>query len=292
MTTRLGFIGLGALGSVIAHRLMDAGHPITVWGRRPEILATWQAAGATVASSPAELAQNCALVFLCVTDTAAVEEVVFGENGIARHAQPGGILIDHSTIHPLATRDFAARLRTQTAMNWIDAPVTGGVIAAREGRLVVMAGGEAVDLDRARPYLSAYSARVTHMGGNGAGQATKIANQMIIGANVAVVAEALNYAANFGVSAPLLPDALAGGWADSAVLQNHARRMAAADYAGDVNARIMVKDLDIATDMGRETGSPLPVTALVQQMYRHLIANGDADKGQIGLMWLYKQSAL
>lgn len=300
MAVRLGFIGLGALGSVIAARLRGAGHELTVWGRRPESVTALAAAGARVAATPAALAGECDVVFLCITDTAAVESVVFGADGIAEGARPGSVLVDHSTIHPLATRAFAARLRAAggtaggmaNGMAWVDAPVTGGVIAAREGRLVVMAGGDAAEIERIRPWLASYALRVTHMGPNGAGQATKIANQMIIGAHVAVVAEALNYAANFGVSAPLLPDALAGGWADSAVLQNHARRMAAANYTGDVNARIMVKDLDIAADMGRETGSPLPVTALVQQMYRQLIANGDADKGQIGLMWLYKQQPL
>ncbi len=292
MAVRLGFIGLGGLGSVIAGRLRAAGHELSVWARRAESVTAIAAAGARVVATPAALASECDAVFLCITDTAAVENVVFGADGIAAGARPGTLLIDHSTIHPLATRAFAERLRAADGMAWVDAPVTGGVIAAREGRLVVMAGGDAADVERARPWLASYAARVTHMGAVGAGQATKVANQMIIGANVAVVAEALNYAANFGVSAPLLPDALAGGWADSAVLQNHARRMAAADYAGDVNARIMVKDLDIATDMGRETGSPLPVTALVQQMYRHLIANGDAEKGQIGLMWLYQQKPL
>jgi len=130
------------------------------------------------------------------------------------------------------------------------------------------------------------------MGEVGAGQATKIANQMMIGGNVAVAAEALNYAANFGVAASMLPDALAGGWADSAVLQHHARRMAAADYRLEVDAKIMAKDIDIACDMGRETGSPMPITATVQQLYRRLIANGDADKGQSGLMWLYKKAPL
>lgn len=292
MARRLGFIGLGALGSVIARRLLEAGHPLGVWARRSEASAALAAAGATVAATPAELARDCELIFLCVTDTSAVEEVVFGTDGLASAARPELLVVDHSTIHPLATQRMATRLRDMTGAGWVDAPVTGGVIAAREGRLVVMAGGTVEDIERIRAPLGAYALRITHMGPNGAGQATKIANQMIIGANVAVVAEALNYAHNFGVQAPLLPDALAGGWADSAVLQNHARRMAAANYAGDVNAHIMLKDLDIAADMGRETGSPLPVTALVQQMYRHLIANGDADKGQIGLMWLYRQEPL
>ncbi len=289
---RLGMIGLGALGGAIATRILNAGHDLNIWGRHTARLAPWRDAGATVMTSPAALAAECDCVILCVTDTAAVEEVVFGADGVASIACSDGVLLDHSTIHPLATRTFAARLTERCGRHWLDAPVSGGVVGAREGRLVVMAGGDGAVLARVQSVLASYSQRVTLMGGHGAGQATKIANQMMIGGNIAVAAEALNYAANFGVAAAQLPDALAGGWADSAVLQHHARRMAAADYIGEVNATIMVKDIDIACDLGRETLSPMPVTALVQQMYRQLIAQGDADKGQSGLMWLYKQSAL
>jgi 3-hydroxyisobutyrate dehydrogenase len=289
---RLGFIGLGALGGALATRLQQAGHELGVWGRTPARLAPWVAAGARALPSPAALARECDVVLLCVTDTAAVEEVVFGAEGVVHGARAGSLLVDHSTIHPLATRTAASRLAEATGMRWIDAPVTGGVPAAQAGRLVIMAGGAEEDIARVRPVFACYAQRVTRMGATGAGQATKIANQMLIGAHVAVVAEALNYVANFGVSARALPDALAGGWADSAVLQHHGRRMAAADYAREVHAAIMAKDVDIACDMGRVTGSPMPVTALVQQLYRQLIANGDADKGQSGLMWLYRQGPL
>lgn len=289
---RIGFIGLGALGGAIATRLQNAGQRLHIWGRHEHKLTRWRDAGAVLLSSPAALAATCDCVLLCVTDTAAVERVVFGEQGIASAARAGTVLLDHSTIHPLATRRFATQLHADCGMHWLDAPVSGGVTGAEQGRLVVMAGGDEAVLDRVRPLLARYSQRVTLMGAHGAGQATKIANQMMIGGNIAVAAEALNYAANFGVAAARLPDALAGGWADSAVLQHHARRMAAADYINEVNATIMVKDVDIACDLGRETLSPMPVTALVQQMYRQLIAQGDADKGQSGLMWLYKQGPL
>jgi len=289
---RIGFIGLGAMGSVMARRLLRAGHAVTVWARRPEAAAGLVAEGAREAGSPAALARDCEHVFLCVTDTAAVEEVVFGTDGVAAAGQHAGVLVDHSTIHPHATRDLAARLSQTSGMAWIDAPVSGGVPGATAGELVVMAGGAAADLARVQPCLEAYARQITHLGEVGSGQAAKVVNQMLIGGAVAVVAEALNYAAAFGVDAARLPDALAGGWADSAVLQNHARRMAAADYQGDVDARIMAKDMDIALDMGRLTGAPMPVSAVVQQLYRHLIAQGHADKGQIGLMWLYRQAPL
>ena len=288
----IGLIGLGALGGAIATRLQQAGQALRIWGRTPAKLTPWRDAGAAIMATPAALAAQVDCVVLCVTDTAAVEEIVFGPQGVASGARRNSVLLDHSTIHPLATRRFSARLLEACAMQWLDAPVSGGVIGAREGRLVVMAGGDADVLERLRPLLNCYSQRASLMGASGAGQATKIANQMMIGGNIAVAAEALNYAANFGVTAARLPDALAGGWADSAVLQHHGRHMAAADYANEVNAVIMAKDIDIACDLGRETLSPMPVTALVQQLYRQLIANGDAAKGQSGLMWLYKQKPL
>ncbi|MEQ8496109.1 MAG: NAD(P)-dependent oxidoreductase, partial [Gammaproteobacteria bacterium] len=257
----IGFIGLGAMGSVMARHLVDAGHRVAVWARRADALEPLLAAGAQRADSPAALARACRHVFLCVTDTTAVEDVVFGDDGVAATAAHGGVLVDHSTIHPVATREFAARLGAANGMAWVDAPVSGGVPGARAGELVVMAGGAADDLARVAPFIDHYARRITHLGAVGSGQAAKVVNQMLIGGAVAVVAEALNYAAAFGVDAARLPDALAGGWADSAVLQNHARRMAAADYAGDVDARIMAKDMDIALDMGRATGAPMPVSA-------------------------------
>ncbi len=287
---QIGFIGLGAMGQVMARHLLEGGHALTVWARRAESTAALAQAGASVAASPADLAAACEVVFLCVTDTAAVEEVVFGSDGIASAAPAARLLVDHSTIHPLSTRTFAERLVAANGTRWIDAPVSGGVVGVENRRLVVMAGGAAEDIARINDLLGLYSQRVTHLGACGAGQASKVANQMMIGGTVGVVAEALNYAANFGVEASVLPDALAGGWADSAVLQHHARHMTAADYREEVNAKIMIKDLDIATDLGRATGSPMPVTALVQQLYRQLIASGDADKGQSGIMWLYRQT--
>lgn len=284
---RVGFIGLGAMGVHLARHLLDGGFELTLWARREGVTDALAAAGAQVAASPAALAGQVDAVVLCVTDTAAVEDVVFGPGGVAAVLGPGQLVIDHSTIDPLATRDFAARIAAAGAA-WVDAPVTGGIAGAEAGRLVIMAGGAADAIAAAHPLLDCYAARVTAMGAPGTGQASKIVNQMLIGAHVAVVAEAFNYAASFGVEASHLPDALAGGWADSAVLQNHARRMAAAAYPDNVPARLMLKDLDIATDLGRATDSPMPVTALVQQLYRRLVAEGHDDKGQIGLMHLYR----
>lgn len=289
MTTSVaGFIGLGRMGMPMSQRLLAAGHRLFAWGRRPETLAPAVGAGATAASTPAALAREAEIVMLCVSDTDAVEEVVFGPDGIAAGAAPGKLLVDHSSIHPLRTRALAARLEEETGMGWVDAPVSGGEDGARDGRLIVMAGGAAEALDRARPLIGAYATQIAHMGPVGAGQACKVCNQMIVGAEIAAIAEALNFAARFGVEAARLPDCLAGGWADSTVLQNHARRMAAGEYGTTGSARTMLKDMTIACDMGRATGTPMPVTGLVAALYELAVAQGLADAGQIAPMRLYR----
>lgn len=287
----VGFIGLGNMGTPMVSRLIQHDFQVIIWARTESKTAPWQERGASIAGSPKDLASRCDVVVMCVTDTVAVEEVVFGTDGIANSSN-ASIVIDHSTIHPIATQEYAARLKQANGMDWLDIPVSGGPIGAENGALVAMAGGSEESLTIAMPVISSYAKQVTRMGDVGAGQATKVANQMIIGGNIAVLAEALNYADNFGVNAAEIPDALAGGWADSSVLQVHGRRMTSADYSSEVDARIMLKDIDIALDMGARTISRMPVTSLVRKSYNRLIESGHADKGQSGLMWIYKQKPL
>jgi 3-hydroxyisobutyrate dehydrogenase len=288
----IGFIGLGTMGLPMALNLLAKGHQVAVWGRRREPLQKATAVGATLAGSAASLAGASDMIILCVTDTEAVEAVVFGPGGVVAGGGPGKLIVDHSTIHPLKTREFAARLGEERGMGWVDAPVSGGETGAKAGTLIVMAGGDEGDVARAEPVMRAYASRISRMGPVGAGQATKVCNQMIIGAEVAAIAEALRFAHDFGVEARRLPDCLAGGWADSKVLQDHGRRMAAADYARAGDAHIMLKDMGIACDMGRTTKTPMPVAGLVASLYALLIAQGHSDKGQIGLMRLYAEGPL
>lgn len=288
----VGFIGLGEMGGPIVGRLLSAGHDVTVWGRNSARVKSCLDRGATQADSPAALTGAIDIVMICVTDTDAVEQVVFGADGISQAASADKLLVDHSTIHPLRTREWAERLREETGMGWLDAPVSGGAMGAEAGTLAVMAGGGKADFARAAPVIDSYAGQLTHMGPNGAGQASKACNQMIIGAEVAIIAEALNFLHKFDVDAQKLPDCLKGGWADSTVLQVHGRRMAAADYDAIGSTYIMTKDMNIACEMGRETGSAMPVANLVQSLYQLLNAQGGDDKGQIGLMWLYQQEAL
>lgn len=288
----IGFIGLGVMGMPMTLNLLAKGHKVVVWGRTRGKLEPAIDAGAVYADSPASLASAADTVALCVFDTTAVEEVVFGPRGVVSGGGPGKLLVDHSTIHPMRTREFAERLREESGMGWVDAPVSGGARGAKSGTLVIMAGGEAADVARAEPFMRAYANNISHMGPVGSGQATKACNQMIIGAEVAAIAEALKFAADFGVDAKRLPDCLKGGWADSPILQNHARRMAAGDYANAGDAHLMLKDMSIACDMGRATGTPMPVANLVASLYTLLIAQGHADTGQIGLMRLYAEGSL
>ena len=288
---RIGFIGLGTMGMPMALNLLKAGHGLGVWGRTPDKMQDAIDAGAVLAPSPKALAGECDILFLCVTDTNAVEQLVFGPDCVADGAHANLLLVDHSSINPDATRDFAARLQDAAGAAWVDAPVSGGKHGAASGTLVIMAGGEDGDIERLRPVCQATSQRLTHMGPVGTGQATKIVNQAIIGAEIAVLAETLGFAKTYGVDCQKVLEALAGGWADSTVLQEHGKRMINAEYWESAPGN-MIKDMTNACDMAKATTSPMPVTALVTELYRMLGAGGNANKGQIGLMWLYKQEAL
>lgn len=288
----IGFIGLGTMGGAICRHVIEAGFPVTVWGRSQDRATRHLEAGANWAQSPAELAKSSDIVVLCVSNDAAVEDVVFGDSGIGAGGASGKILIDHSTIHPESTRNWAGRLAADTGMNWIDAPVSGGPGGAERGELIAMAGGVSEDFETARPVMDCYAKKVTLMGPVGAGQATKVCNQLIIGAEICAIAEALNFASRFGMNASGLADALQGGWADSPVLQDHGRRMAVADYSDPADASMMMKDIDIACDMGKRTDSPMPVSGVVQKLYRQAIDQGNLDGGQIAPMKLYSEKPL
>lgn len=290
-TEKLGYIGLGTMGMPMALNLLKAGCDLTVWGRTPEKLQPALDEGATLADSPKVIAEACDIVFLCVYDTAAVEDVVFGANGIIEGGGAGKLLVDHSSIHPESTREFAARLKDETGMDWVDCPVSGGKFGAQKGTLVMMAGGEDSHVERLRPVVTATSQRITHMGPLGSGQATKLVNQAIIGAEIAVMAEMFGFANRYGVKVKEIPDALAGGWADSTVLQDHGRRMIGGDYWESAPGN-MSKDMNTVCDMGKISGSPMPISALTTELYRYLAAQGDANKGQIGLMYLYVQDPM
>jgi len=210
-------------------------------------------------------------------------------NGLASAAGSGKLVVDFSSIHPDAARSIAARLKTSNGMGWIDAPVSGGTPGAEQGTLAVMAGGDAADVERVRPYVLAMARRLTHMGPTGAGQTAKLCNQVIVGCAMAVLAEATRLAVNAGIDASRLPEALAGGFADSIPLQLFVPRMVQGIHSPPLgHIATMLKDLDTVIDVARDTSSPVPMSALAAQLFRLAKSARGADADALEI---YKLSA-
>ncbi|MCC7276364.1 MAG: NAD(P)-dependent oxidoreductase [Alphaproteobacteria bacterium] len=257
---RLGFVGLGLMGTGMTLRLLERGRPVTVWNLEPERVPPVVAAGAVAAASPAEVCAAADIVLMCVLHTKAVEACVFGPGGIAETAAAGKILVDHSTADPARTRELAARLRAETGMAWVDAPVSGGPLAARDGTMTVMAGGAAADIAAIGPVMADLAANFTHMGPSGAGQTTKLVNQTIVGTTWVLMAETLALAEAAGIDAARLPACLAGGHADSVLLQQLFPRMQARDFEPPrAYARQLLKDMHAVEDFVAGLGLDLPL---------------------------------
>src|ERR1700761_3674305 len=286
---RLGYLGLGMMGFPMSRRLVNAGHAVAVWNRSTGKAKALIEAGAKLAASPREVAASASIIFMCVTDAAAVEDVVFGAEGLASVPGAGKLVVDFSSIHPDKARAIATRLEAANGMHWIDAPVSGGTKGAEEGTLAVMAGGEAADIERVRPYVLAMARRLTHMGPIGAGQTTKLCNQVIVGCAMTVLAEATRLAVNAGIDAGKLPEALAGGFADSIPLQLFVPRMVQGIHSPPLgHIATMLKDLDTVADVAQETSTPVPMATLAAQLFRL----GKAARGAaVEALEIYKLSA-
>jgi 3-hydroxyisobutyrate dehydrogenase len=275
---RLGYLGLGMMGFPMTRRLVSTGYDVTVWNRSPGKAATLVEAGAKLTAKPQDVAATADIIFMCLTDAAAVDQIVFGPDGLATAVGDGKVVVDFSSIPPDAARSIAARLKLTNGMGWIDAPVSGGTIGAEQGTLAVMAGGKAADIERVRPYVLAMARRLTHMGPTGAGQTSKLCNQVIVGCAMAVLAEATRLAVNAGIDATRLPEALAGGFADSIPLQLFVPRMAQGIHSPPLgHIATMLKDLDTVVDVARDTSSPVPMSALAAQLFRLAKAAHGAD---------------
>jgi 3-hydroxyisobutyrate dehydrogenase len=286
MKPKLGYIGLGLMGRPMTLRLLAAGYEVTVWNRSAEKLAPVVDKGAKPADSPAAVARAADIVMMCVTDQKAAEEVLFGREGIAEGAAAGKLVVDFSSIAPVAARAHAARL-LERGVGLVDAPVSGGVAGAEKGTLAVMAGGRSEDIERARPVVMHLAQRFTRMGEAGAGQVTKLSNQIIVGCTFAVIAEAVRLAEAAGVDAKMLPEALKGGSADSGPLQVYGARMAARDFEPRLSANsIMLKDLENAFAVARQLGVPLPMAETAASRYRLLKSQGKAESDPATLIEL------
>ncbi|MBT3702584.1 MAG: NAD(P)-dependent oxidoreductase [Alphaproteobacteria bacterium] len=276
-SVKVGYLGTGLMGAPMARRLVKAGYDVQVWNRSRDKMDALVAAGAHAAATPKEIADTCDVVFMCLTDTRAVDAVVFGDSGISQgnHATT---LVDFSTIPPDTTRDIAARLKSANGMAWVDAPVSGGVPGAEDGTLAIMAGGDASVVEAVTPLVNHMSARFTRMGEIGAGQATKLCNQIISGCTITVVAEAVNFAQKSGVDASALTEALKGGFADSIPFQLFAPRMAARDFENPMGAtNTMIKDLNTVAEVAVKSGARLVMTEQALGIMNDASAHGDGE---------------
>jgi 3-hydroxyisobutyrate dehydrogenase len=272
---RLGFIGLGLMGKPMTLRLLAAGYAVTVWNRSRDKMLPLIEKGAQGAASPAEVARAAEIILMCVTDQHAAEQVLFGPDGIAAGGAHGKLVVDFSSIAPAAARAYAERLERERGMGLVDAPVSGGTVGAEQGTLAIMAGGRAEHVERARPVVAHLAQRFTRMGDAGAGQVTKLCNQVIVGCLFPVIAEAVRLAEAAGVDAKMLPAALKGGFADSLPLQVFGARMAARQFEPPLGAvSIMLKDLENAAAVAKEKSVPLPMARTAAELYRLLDVQG------------------
>jgi len=275
---RVGFIGLGLMGSGMSMNILKAGYPLTVWNRTRSKMKPLLDAGAEGADSPREVAERSDVVISIVTDSPDVEEVVLGANSVIHGAEPGTIVIDMSTISPAVTRRIAEELGKKD-VHMLDAPVSGGAIGARNGTLSIMVGGDGDDFQECLPIFRAMGKTITHVGGHGMGQTVKLCNQILVGLNMLAVAEALMFASKAGVDLEKAHAAVSGGAAGSWQLTNNGARLLKGDLEPGFKVKDYLKDLRLIAETAGEIKMPLVGTAVVYQLFRSLDAEGLREKG-------------
>ncbi|MBP2614009.1 2-hydroxy-3-oxopropionate reductase [Rhizobium pusense] len=280
---KVALIGAGAMGGAIGTRLIETGNQLTVFDLDAEKVAALTSLGAQSASTAAEAASISDVVILSLNSPKIVRIAVFGKDGVAAGAKPGTLIIDMSSIDPEATKELAADA-AEKGLRWVDSPLSGGAPKALVGQLTLMAGGSEKDVADAHRVLRHVASNYTHMGPCGAGQTTKLINQVLCGLNFLAVAEATQLALDAGVDAAKIPQALKGGRADSAILQEYMPRYVARDYRRTGRIDNMVKDLNGAQDLARRTNTAMPLTAVCAEVHRMLTAAGLGGEDQAALM--------
>ena len=290
MEERIGFIGLGVMGKPMARNLRAAGLDLVVHSRSPGPVDELVAEGAERASDPSELAASVDVVITMLPDTPDVDLVLFGERGVAGGIRPGSLVIDMSTIRPTEASRFAERLAAaDVAM--LDAPVSGASGVRSTATLSIMVGGRDDAFGRALPILEILGGNVTHVGGSGAGQVAKACNQLIVGATIQAVGEALVLAAKAGVDPATVREALLGGFAGSKILEVHGQRMLQGDFAPGFRSALHLKDAGIVTETAEELGSPTPSFAVAAAALGTLVATGRGDLDHSALVTLLEDRA-
>lgn len=276
MSERVGYIGLGIMGRPMALNLLEAGYPVHVWARRKESLKPLVEAGAVACDSPADVAAQSDIVFTNVSDTADVEQVVLGPQGILEGAKPGSVVVDNSTISAIATRAMAETLR-ERGVEMLDAPVSGGEQGAIAGTLSIMVGGKPEVFARVKPLFEKLGKNIVHVGDNGAGQVAKTCNQVVIAQAIAAIGEAFVICEAAGVDAAKVREALLGGFAGSKALEVHGLRMLEDNYKPGFKAKLHKKDMGIALETASKLGIALPGAALATQLINALVGSGDGE---------------
>ena len=269
---KLGFIGLGIMGAPMAGHLRAAGHDLFVT-TRSQVPAALLDAGATACKTAADVARQAEVIFLMVPDTPDVEQVLFGEHGVASGLSKGKTVVDMSSISPIATKDFAARINT-LGCDYLDAPVSGGEVGAKAQSLTIMVGASEAGFSRTLPLLQLMGKNITHVGGNGDGQTTKVANQIIVALNIAAVSEALVFASKAGADPAKVRQALMGGFAASRILEVHGERMIKRSFNPGFRIALHQKDLNLALQGAKALGVSLPQTANAAQLMQSCAAQG------------------
>jgi 3-hydroxyisobutyrate dehydrogenase len=286
---KFGYVGIGLMGLPMTKHLLSKGHSVVAYDIVPEKTEAARAAGARGADSPAGTCDSVDAVLLNLPTNEAVEEAVFGPRGVASSAKPPQLVVDFSTVKVDNGKRFSALLKSKTGCAWIDAPVSGGPPAAAAGSLTVMAGGDEADIERLAPLWKDVAARFTRMGPVGAGLAAKMINQLIVGCGNAVLAEACMLAEAAGIDAARIPACLAGGHADSTLMQQIYPRMAARDFAPRGYARQMLKDLEMVNELAAKLHAPLPMMAEALSLYRLLVHRGHSEVDTSGIFKLYEK---
>lgn len=272
----LGFIGLGIMGKPMASHLVKAGHTVHVCDLAEEPVKYLCSLGAMGCTCCKEVAQRSEIIFVMVPDTPDVEMVLFGPDGVAEGLKPGTIVVDMSSISPIATKEFAKRLAAM-GVKMLDAPVSGGQVGAENATLSIMVGGDPEVFDQIKPYFEFMGKNIVHIGGNGDGQTCKVANQIVVALTIEAIAEALLFSSKAGADPAKVRAALLGGFAQSRILELHGERMIKRTFNPGFRIRLHQKDLNLALEAARKMGLSLPNTSLAQELFNAVAAEGGAD---------------
>lgn len=273
---QLGFVGVGIMGKPMAGHLVDAGHQVHVYDINAAPVEELVGKGAIACANSKEVAQRSDIIFIMVPDTPDVEAVLFGPDGLAEGLKAGSAVIDMSSISPVATKEFAARL-AEIGVGLIDAPVSGGQVGAENATLSIMVGGDPELFAHIMPYFELMGKNIVHIGSNGDGQTCKVANQIVVALTIEAVGEALLFASKAGADVSKVRAALLGGFAQSRILELHGERMISRSFVPGFRVRLHQKDLNLALQVARTLGLSLPNTAIAQELFNAVAAQGGED---------------